>query len=519
MDRWRLCLVVFLVAYAVVLSLDLSFMSMQWDEVNHFNGGLLLIRVDLAQYAVTSSFYPPVFNLVTAGFFEVAGASVFVGRFVAVTFSVLSVAAVFEVARGLYGARVALASVLLFAVMPGVVWLSRIAMIETMLLFVFCVSMLFFLRWMKTNRQSDMALSLAAFAVGVAVKYQSLVVLPVIMVLYMLFWKRDYLKTQAALLVKFPRVAALAVGAALACVLLVVLFTSGLLQPWVYAIQVGTADKSLYSVRFPIPIFYLVEMTWPYSNAHPISLFLYALGIAGLGFFALRHRREDKMLLVWFLAVYAIFTVIPNRQWRYVTLLFPVLAVSAASLLSSSLSSARKIWQSAKTSLTKKTLAKTAAVLLIAFTAVGFYFSTSDAYSWVAKDQLNVPLDQAAAYALPRLGEEGAVMVVCPMNLISQDMVWFYLNSPRVSQNQVYQYPELAVDSYTPTIDMAELAALCQSRGVKCLFLYENGEGNRFFQSDLTSQKVFAILNSTQSFTYETSVGSAPYRVFIFSFP
>jgi 4-amino-4-deoxy-L-arabinose transferase-like glycosyltransferase len=519
MDRWRLCLVFFLVVYAIVLSLNLSYMSMQWDEVNHFNGGLLLTRGNLAQYAATSSFYPPVFNLVTAGFFEVAGASVFVGRFVAVTFSVLSVAVVFEVARGLYGARVALASAALFAVMPGIVWLGRIAMIETMQLFVFCVSMLFFLRWMKTNRQRDMAFSLAAFAVGVAVKYQSLVVLPVIMVAYMLFWKRAYLKNQLATVTKYPRVIALAVAGFFAVVFLFVLYTSGLLQPWLYAIQVGTADKSLYSVRFPIPIFYFVEMTWPYSNAHPISLFLYALGLAGLGFFALRHRREDKYLLVWFLAVYAIFTLIPNRQWRYVTLLFPVLAVSAASLLASSLGGARRIWQSTKSSLTKKTLAKTAAVLLIAFTAVGFYFSTSDAYSWVAKDQLNVPLDQAAAYALPQLGADGAVMVVCPMNLISQDMVWFYLNSPRVSQNQVYQYPELAVDSYTPTVNMAELAGLCRSHGVKCLFLYENGEGNRFFQSDLTSQKVFDMLNSTQSFTYETSVGTAPYRVFIFSFP
>jgi 4-amino-4-deoxy-L-arabinose transferase-like glycosyltransferase len=492
-------------------------MSMQWDEVNHFNGGLLLVRGDLGRYAAMNSFYPPAFNLVTAVFFAVGGASVFVGRLVAVAFSVLSVAVVFEITRDLYGAKTALASVALFAVMPGIVWLSRIAMIETMLLFVFCVSMLFFLRWMKTNRQRDLAVSLVALALGVAVKYQTLVVLPVIMAAFVVVWQRDYLKSQLAS-IRFPRLALLVAVAAGVAVVLFVLYTSGALQPWLYAIQVGTADKSLYSVRFPIPIFYLVEMTWPYSNAHPISLFLYALGLAGLGFFAVRRRREDKWLLAWFLAVYVIFTLIPNRQWRYVTLLFPVLAVSAASILSSSLGRALRIWQFAKSSFTKRTLAKTAAVLLIAFTAIGFFFSASDAYSWVAKDQLQVPLDQAAAYAIPQLGTEGAVMVVCPMNLISQDMVWFHLNSPCVSQNQVYQYPELAVDSFTPNLNMTELEALCQSRGVKCLFLYENGEGNRFFQSELTSQKVFDMLNTTQGFTYEASVGTAPYRVFIFSF-
>lgn len=55
----------------------------------------------------------------------------------------------------------------LFAVMPGMVWLSKLAMIETLLVFVVSASLFFFFRWLQTDSKSDQALSIAAFIVGV----------------------------------------------------------------------------------------------------------------------------------------------------------------------------------------------------------------------------------------------------------------------------------------------------------------------------------------------------------------
>ena len=82
-----------------------------------------------------------------------------------------------------------------------------------------------------------------------------------------------------------------------------------------------------------MPIFYLVELTWPFIDipVHPISLPLYILGLAGIVLWAYRRRTEDKFFLIWFLVVYVFFTLIPNKQWRYVTPLFPVMAISATS--------------------------------------------------------------------------------------------------------------------------------------------------------------------------------------------
>ena len=42
-------------------------------------------------------------------------------------------------------------------------------------------------------------------------------------------------------------------------------------------IEGGDQNRALYSARFPQPIFYLIEMTWPYNDVHPISLPLYII--------------------------------------------------------------------------------------------------------------------------------------------------------------------------------------------------------------------------------------------------
>ena len=237
----------------------------------------------------------------TAAYFALAGASVLTGRLVTVTFSVLSIFIVYKIAKEMYGEKTAVVSAVLFGVMPGIVWLSGLALIEMMLLFVFCVSMLFFFRWLQTDRKRDLTLSLAALAVGVVVKYQILVVAPIIMVVCLLvFGKSKFLKTQRRGS-SIPGGYGLAFCWLLAAIFLYAFYASGLLSVWLYAIQVGNSGQSWYSNRFSAPIFYLLEMVVPYNDKHPISLLLYGLGLAGLAFLVYRRKPQDKFLLVWFI--------------------------------------------------------------------------------------------------------------------------------------------------------------------------------------------------------------------------
>ncbi len=518
LDKWQLAVLILAAVYAFFLCYNLGYMSMQWDEVNHFNGALLLLRGQLWQYAAINSFYPPMFNLVTVAYFALAGESVIVGRLVSVTFTLLSMLVVYQIARKMYGVKTSLLSALMFAVMPGIIWLSRVAMIETMLIFAFTFSMLFFFKWLQTNRNRDIAISIEAFVIGIVVKYQILVVAPVIILVSLLvLGKTDRLKTEAYRFVHSKRLIWGVVLAALAAFLLYEFYVYGLMQDWLYAIQVGNPGQSVYSTRFPIPIFYLIEMTSPYSNIHPVSLLLFALGFAGLTLFAFRRKPQDKFLLIWFFSIYVIFTLISNRQWRYVTPLFPVLAISAAEFVAATYGKAQKTWQSAKNSLTKKRLAQFAAVLLIAFTAVGFFYSAMDAYTWVAQEQIQVPIGQATNYAASIAKGTQSVIVLCPVNLFSNDMVWFYLNQFRTSQTPVYQYPNLAVDAYTPEFTANQFVNYCQTNGTRCVLLYEDG-GNSYFNSTLNEQAVYGMLNSTGRFTLQATFGKEPDRIFVMSF-
>ena len=519
LDKWRLCLLVFAIAYGYVLTINLSYMSMEWDEAAHFTGGLLLSRGQVGQWVWTNSFYPPAFDVVTSIFFFFGGVSVFAARFVSVTFSVISLLVIYEIANKMYNAKTALLATALFSVMPGIIWLSRMAMIETMLIFIFSLSMFFFFNWLTAGNQRDRIISFVALAIGVAVKYQMIVVVPIIMLVCMYFWKRDYLRADVKKYLQFPGISIILAVVAAMVVVVYALYSSGFMSTLLYAIQVGTADKAMYSVRYPLPVFYFIEMTWSNRFMHPVSLLLYLVALAGIGLFCYRRKFEDKFLLLWFAVVFMVFTLIPNREWRYVTIVFPVLAIATSSLLLSSFGKIQKFARTAKSQFARKWGTKLAAAGLIAFTVVGVSYSCVDAYTWIRGDQIQVPMEQAAEFAAQNLAQNQTLMVACPLNRFNKNMLWFYLNArtSRVNQNQTLQYPQLAVDAYTPTLKMTEFVSLCEENRVRDVLLYENG-ANRYFNSTLTAQDVFDLLIETSRFTLQITFGTEPHRVFVFAF-
>jgi 4-amino-4-deoxy-L-arabinose transferase-like glycosyltransferase len=515
--KWQLVLIALALIYGCLLVANLGTVPLQWDELNHFNGALLLLHGQISTYIGYNSYYPPLYNLVTTAFFLVGGASVLVGRLVTVMFSVVSMVLVYKIAKEMYSTPVALIAALLFAVMPGIVWLSSLAMIETMLLFALLFSLLLFFRWLQTDRQRDLNLSVAVLIVGVAVKYQILVIAPVIMAVSLLLL---HMKVNLTPLRDFFHSKRIVLGVLLAGILTVLLYAfyaSGLLSVWLYAIQVGNESQTVYSTRFFTPIFYFVEMVWPYPDQHPISPLLYVLGLAGLGLLACRRKPQDKFLLVWFFVVFVVFTLIPNRQWRYVTLLFPVLAISAAELFYFGYGKAQRVWQSAKTDLTRWRLAKTVAVALVAVMLVGVAFSCADAYNWAGKSQTQVPIQDAADYVSANSDGTHSTIVLCACNLFNRDMVWFYLNRDGVSEIPVYQYPKLAADAFKPDFTLDDLSGYCTVNGTVYVLLYEYGD-MQYYDSSLTGLALYETLENNRQFDLSTTFGTAPNRIFVFSF-
>jgi 4-amino-4-deoxy-L-arabinose transferase-like glycosyltransferase len=520
LDKWRVSLIVFAAVYGLILTIQLSTNSVMWDEVTHFTGGLLLSRGQVVTWVLTNSLYPPIFDIFTAFYYLIVGPNVFAGRLVAVTFCVLSIFLIYEFTRRLYNQKTAFLSAALFSVMPGIVWLSRMAMIETLLIFVFTLCLLYFYSWLTTGRERDRKISIVLFAIGVAVKYQTLVIVPLIMVLGMFIWKRTYLKDQLKSCFHMPRIAFIAVALSAAAVAFFELLFSGVLDVLFFALQTGTAQKAVFSARYPVPLFYFVEMTWFDNLIHPISLLLYALGLSGLGLMIARRKTADKFLLVWFAVILVVFTLIPNREWRYVTIAFPVLAIAAAAFLTTSLGKLQAIWQTSNGGFTRKWGTKTAAVLLVAFTFTGGYLSCADAYNWVTKTQVAVPVDQAVYFAADSLAENQSVVVACPVNRFNQYLLRYHLsvkNPDLLNYSQAWQYPAEALDAYTLDFDVSYFSQQCREHNAKYVLLYEFS-GYRYFNSNITAETIYSMLNSTGSFRLQATFGVPPDRMFVFSF-
>lgn len=497
--KYYLALLAFIVVFVAASTYMLGYMSLQWDEMPHLFGATLLSRGDTWSYMTTYAYYPPIFDLVTTGYFWVFGVSEIAGRMVAVTFAALGIWLLFEFAKRAYGQRHALVAAVLLGTMPGFFWLSRVTMLETMLIFFFTLVMFAFYTWLsKPESNRALVLSGLALAVGVLAKYQ-IIVAALAMLLSILFLSRKHLKGN---LLKFV-VIGLVVFAVVMPWFVAIYHYNGMtkFETIQYVMTEGGQDRPAYSNRFqPTPFYYLVEMTWPFNDitVHPIALPIFILGLAGLGLFAYRRKKQDIFFLTWFLVIYVFFTLISNRQWRYVTPLFPILAVSAASFIMFIYGKVER-WQPKNVGIKPGTIKKLASVFTIAIVVGAIAYSGYNAYEMTVRDQINIPIKEATAYLAANLGANESAVLVCSYNLLSQDMFRFYLPA-NISWDHIWQYPALPVDSFTPNFDIKEFVQLCQERHVKYIILYDYGVHEKFFNSTLDYTQVRSMIYNTSKF-------------------
>ncbi len=278
----------------------------------------------------------------------------------------------------------------------------------------------------------------------------------------------------------------------------------------------------IYSQRFgalATPIFYFIEMTWPYGIVHPISISVYVFCLVGLGLLVWRRKKMDIMLLAWFAAVYIFFTAIGNKQWRYMLPVFPVLALAAATLITSAYGKIEKNWHQIQPPLNRKRLMKVFAVGLIITGGAITVNSYIAADGWVAKDSaFQMPLETAVDFAADKLGQDDAIMVLCPLNVLSSDIVKFYVRHNITRLNYVGQYPEVPVDTYTPTFNLDELTNICITKNVSELILFEYGRTYPYFNSTLDMQTVYNIVLSSDRFSCQAVFGTYPCRIYVLSF-
>ncbi len=510
--KWRILLLVFLTVYITFLLTNLTSLTVQWDESSHLIGGVMLLHGRLDSY-MSMAFYPPLYDLVTAGFFALAGPSLFVGRLVSVTFAVLTVVAVFEFTYRVYEPRTAFVAAVLLGTMPGLIWLAKVAMLDVLMVFFYSATLMLFYLWIQKNDNKYLFLTGLMLGLGFLSKYP-VVITVVAMFAGILFFGGTQIKKG---LTRFPYL--LLTSALIALPWLIALYqtySSNMFSEWLNVMNLQIPQ----SLNVPAPVYYLIAMVWPYGAVHPISFLIYGLGLAGLGFLVWRHKTQDKFLLVWFITTYIAFTFIGQVQWRYILPAFPALAMSAAVFINSAYSKAENTWKQAGVSLKRKRFAKISAVCLVGLTVFGVAYSYVDTYNWAQADAgFNLPLAPTAQYVAERLGSNESLVVLCPINEFSDNTVKFYIYDANQGQEvNVWQYPDAAMDTYPATFDTTELISLCEENNAKYAILFEYGETYPYYNSDLSSSVIYSMINATERFTLEETFGSYPQKIFVFSF-
>ena len=276
---------------------------------------------------------------------------------------------------------------------------------------------------------------------------------------------------------------------------------------WLRVMGMTTTERQ----TFP-PTFYLTEMNSIYLTIHPVSLLMYILGFVGLGFFAVRHQKADKLLLTWFVTTIVFYTLVSNKNWRYSIPLFPVLAVSAAVVVTVAYAKTR--------SLNRKTLAKIGGATLIALTALAMFWSVSDAVIWEKTDKIDFALQQAVDYAVTHDGAGQAMMVLVPDNYFSQGIIEYYLLRDGENQIPLYSYPWSRI--IDQTFNVTVIVDRCVEYNVKFLLLTEyRGNHIDYFNSTVTLMDIFDQLYNSNNFTHvspEQTFGESPNCIYILNF-
>ena len=137
-----------------------------------------------------------------------------------------------------------------------------------------------------------------------------------------------------------------------------------------------------------------------------------------------------------------------------------------------------------------------------------------------ARDQIHIPIEETANYLSGHMNQNESAVIVCAFNLLNQEMFWFYLPE-NMSQDQIWQYPELAVDSFKPDFNITEFVSLCEQSNVKYAILYDYGAESPFFNTTLTYSNVTTLLYESGRFGFtgdEPFFGDMPYRTFLAGF-
>jgi hypothetical protein len=314
---WRHHTALFLVAIVGIAALPrlwgITDVGLRGDEAVYAGQSAVLSGDDeLDRYFVLASrgnsnflFY----QQVVAAVYLLFGVSDVAARLVAIGFSTATVLVCFELGRTLYSKHVGLLAGLFLALSGYGVLLGRLALLDSTLVFLFSLSLMFFAKWLMTGRDRW----LYAFAAALAWTIQAKVTGGLVLVIAV-----NYLLVSRQLgLLSVRRV--LLAGLAFTVFFIPVWIQLALKGDQLLEFLADSGDRVAH-----VPWYYYIDKLITFEGF--VTPLIWVIGIA----IALkRWTTGDRLLLFWVLVAALFFQVYPLKAFNYVLPLIPALSVLA----------------------------------------------------------------------------------------------------------------------------------------------------------------------------------------------
>ncbi len=266
----------------------------------------------LVHYPKLSLYYPPLLHVIVSFFYSLFGPSFFVARIVVLLFSVGMLVMLYKTVKILLNGKTALLVTCLASVMPMVYYNSITVMTDIPYMFFFMLAMYFYIKAFDSNKKVHFIIASVATALGFLTKWNAILILPIIFA-YAFLEKRDQMKNVVlSIILVFLIISPY----------MFVIWKTGLISiPFISSLQVSATAKH-------DPQFDTVEgwMYYPKVLANQyFTIPIFLASIAALIYYSLRKERYWKLLVIWSLVFYLFFTVLSNKEPRYVIPMIPAL--------------------------------------------------------------------------------------------------------------------------------------------------------------------------------------------------
>ena len=268
----------------------------------------------LVHYPKLSLYYPPLLHITTSFFFGFLEVSFFTARLVVLIFSIGTLLVMYKAIGKFFNKKIALLVTVLFSIMPMIYYNSITMMTDIPYMFFFMTAMFFYLTALDSRRIPHFILAAIFTSLAFFTKWNSILILPIIFV-YILLEKR--------VLMKYFIISALLVLLIISPYILIVWKAGLITLPYISSLQTSATAKQ-------DPQFTTVQGWIYYSNVLSKQYFTIPLLIAALGaliLYSIKREKYWKLFVIWFLTYYIVFTVLSNKEPRYMIPLVPTLLI------------------------------------------------------------------------------------------------------------------------------------------------------------------------------------------------